>query len=736
MRILTALAVAAAGLGVSALVAPEPATAGPPPTPTFTVNTVVDEEDGDCESGEAGDCSLRDAINAANGESEETEIFFDLADPSTIDLTLGVLPQITNAMIIDGTDTEVTIDGLDADRIFNAAAQLALIQLTLIDGVAAGDGGAITSSAHVVLQDTTLENNTATGSGGAIRANSVEVTGASVLKANTAADEGGAIHSTGDVSIADTTELTENMVTTGGNGGAVNAPSGTVTVTDAVEMSDNHTDTSGSGGCIAADTIDLDVTSESVFFNNSAEHAGGCLFAHDTADVTGATFATNSSQDNRGGAISAGTIVSAGSIVVTDSVFGGNSPGDGNTAAIAGGAIGSIHASVSVTGSTFENNSIVANPSGGGGAIFSSDDSTLDVTDSTFTANHAPSTAGGGGGAIEASNDDLDVTVQGSTFAGNTALGTVGNGGALLIVQGDAVIENSTFVDNEASEFGGVITVSGISTTSLTNVTATGNVGTGSVHNGSAGSTIELSSSIIAIDEGVACEGTVVEGDVGYNLYFGEVPGPPTCPGGPTNLVGVDPLLFSLGDDGGPTETREPNPLTSPVIDVIPAGDCQVAADQRGVVRPVPRGCDIGAVEVDFRPDNRIRVGSEPERGAGIYNNTGANQAYTLKKGKGKTAKFFIPVRNNAEFTTSNVTVTGRAGNKKFKLTYLDGGADVTPQVTGAGYSFELVAQAENELELQVKVKAKAKKGNKLEALVTTTAGVKVDAVRAVTKRK
>ena len=58
-------------------------------------------------------------------------------------------------------------------------------------------------------------------------------------------------------------------------------------------------------------------------------------------------------------------------------------------------------------------------------------------------------------------------------------------------------------------------------------------------------------------------------------------------------------MLGPLADNGGPTQTHAVLP-GSPAIDAIPAGDCVVATDQRGIARPRDSGCDIGAFESLF----------------------------------------------------------------------------------------------------------------------------------------
>ncbi len=62
------------------------------------------------------------------------------------------------------------------------------------------------------------------------------------------------------------------------------------------------------------------------------------------------------------------------------------------------------------------------------------------------------------------------------------------------------------------------------------------------------------------------------------------------------DLPGVDPLLGSLQNNGGPTETHALLP-GSPAIDAVTSGCPPPATDQRGVSRPQGIHCDIGAYE-------------------------------------------------------------------------------------------------------------------------------------------
>src|SRR5947199_9342992 len=82
---------------------------------TFIVNTIDDHDDGLCN---AADCTLREAINAANSGGGGTIAFAIPGGQTTITTTLAPLPVITAPVEIDGTTQAspagtlgVTIDG-------------------------------------------------------------------------------------------------------------------------------------------------------------------------------------------------------------------------------------------------------------------------------------------------------------------------------------------------------------------------------------------------------------------------------------------------------------------------------------------------------------------------------------------------------------------------------------------------------------------------------------------------
>lgn len=87
---------------------------------TFTVTKLADTDDGVCDA----DCSLREAVNAANNDAGVETIkfaspLFDSARTITLDPALGEL-RITESVIVAGPGAKLlTISGNDAVRVFN-----------------------------------------------------------------------------------------------------------------------------------------------------------------------------------------------------------------------------------------------------------------------------------------------------------------------------------------------------------------------------------------------------------------------------------------------------------------------------------------------------------------------------------------------------------------------------------------------------------------------------------------
>ncbi len=220
------------------------------------------------------------------------------------------------------------------------------------------------------------------------------------------------------------------------------------------------------------------------------------------------------------------------------------------------------------------NAAIGANGANGGGIVNSG---ILTVNSSTFYRNHTVS--GEGAGIYQAQGGLL---VNNSTFYGNSAsFACAGRGGALAVEGGTAEVNNSTIAGNSASaSFGGGGIFQGAGTLSLNNTILAGNS---------------------APDGGADCSGTITTGD--FNL----VQDTSGCTlAGTHNVIGQDPLLGQVQNNGGLTFTMALL-SGSPALDSgKSAGTPPTATDQRGAPRPVNSpavisgdGSDIGAFEAN-----------------------------------------------------------------------------------------------------------------------------------------
>ena len=82
----------------------------------FTVNSTADTNDGTCN---LADCTLREAILAANNSGDADTIVFSLPPSSTIVLNGERLPIITGKLTIDGSMAEnLTVSGDNTSQIF------------------------------------------------------------------------------------------------------------------------------------------------------------------------------------------------------------------------------------------------------------------------------------------------------------------------------------------------------------------------------------------------------------------------------------------------------------------------------------------------------------------------------------------------------------------------------------------------------------------------------------------
>lgn len=365
---------------------------------TIVVNTVSDELNSN------GDCSLREAIQAANlnravgacaaGEPGLDRIIVEIPvlDPQ-LELPLGEL-LITEALTITGEDSpNVTVDGVFATRLFRIAEGVGPVTFTamrLASGQTNGQGGAmlIEEGANVVIHNVVMERSRSAG-GGAI------------------------CNLGGTVSIHRTVIKRNEARGTAGAGGAILNVQGSLSLLTVTLWQNSASNSGGGIENFAGEVVLDDVTFDDNETGRSPGHGGGLHSTEDgTVSIIRSVFWQNS-------ALQGGGLWSAGALTLEETLLRDNEAR----------GVGAIE--------------------GGGG--FYNAGGTAVVRKSTFWNNIAASSTGGG--LINAGGGTLDVTY--STFSGNAAQ----SGGGLAIAAGEAELWNTTVASNTASEAGGGVVI-------------------------------------------------------------------------------------------------------------------------------------------------------------------------------------------------------------------------------------------------------------------------------------
>ena len=573
--------IALAAIGASAVFAP--------PAQAAVVDTTVD----------SGPGSLRQAILDTNASDSDDTITFDPTLTGTIQLTSGELevnpstagdtltitgPGRTALTVSGGSDGDTTPEAGES-RIFDVLSNSGAVSisgLTLTDGItnSTPGGGAVNSasSERLTIADAAITDSIAAGFGG------------------------GGITSSGPLTVTGST-LSGNMAVGTVGGGAI-----------------DYINT-GSGLAIAGSTIT----------GNSAQTGGGIRTSSEGATITGTTISANNASGSGAGiatsrnltltesTVSGNIAVVTGGGVYVSSKYGGfsanNSTITNNDAAAGGGiafSLGSEKYSARnrISQTTISgNDALDAAGPGGGGILVGSlgTDDRLNVVQSTVSGN--TSAARGGGIALPSASVRGEMMLTDSTVSGNTAVRggglSAGDQNELSVVgeKGSIALDNSTIASNTASTSGG-----GIYLAQYTEPDGTAKLSP----------TIAVTSTIVADNAaaGAANDADRIDTSTagGLDLAFALVETPGDAPAASVadrpSILGVDPQLGALADNGGATATHLPA-ATSPAVDkgFAPA---RPGVDQRGQTRTVDGtgvdnavrgdGSDIGAVELQNPP--------------------------------------------------------------------------------------------------------------------------------------
>jgi CSLREA domain-containing protein len=606
----------------------------------IVVNTTDDELKTD------GDCSLREAITAAN-----TDTVVDQCAPGsgadTIALPAGVYTltisgtgenlaatgdlDITQSLALNGAGASMTvIDGGALDRVFHInpaqafGVAVSLTDLTVKNGIAGNGAGLyVDASGTLTLTRTTISENTATALGGGIynftRFSTLTVL-TSTISHNASGDPdpgmgwqpGGGIYNEGGRLTVISTQIVDNSARgidsvswddgQGGSGSPRMHVEGST-----ISRNKGGIHTTGNG------VIDGSIISE----NDSFERGGGILTGGKLA-VINTMVISNTTPWNGGG------IANDGELHATNCDISGNS---------ANGEGGGFHNSaffypasdtdpdinpVTITNSTIANNQ--AGDSGGG--IFTVQGSKITLINSTISGNTASGFQAQGGGIYS----EAELEVRESTIADNKVTGFNTSGGGMFLGSWPRLIVNTTISGNSADAFGGGLFISlnpgSGNTMAMNNLTVTDNTcDLISDNNGDGGGifhesgSVTIQNSIIAgnFDNSTGTQhpdcSSAAGGisSTGHNLvgavdgcHWTNTSGDRTG----TNLNPLDPKLGPLSDNGGDTPTHAPltgSPALNTGNPAVPGGGGQAceARDQRRFLRLLQGpACDMGAFEV------------------------------------------------------------------------------------------------------------------------------------------
>lgn len=291
------------------------------PTPAYAASLVVNTLDDELNSD--GDCSLREAIEAANdniavdacpaGEMGNVdEISFAVS--GTITLTGQLEVTAGGPLVIDGANA-IEVSGAHMVRVMfvDSDAVVRLENLSILNGV--GDnasgicspyiydscGGGILNLGTLSLTGSKLSGNGGSLGGGIYSSGTLALDQV-VLAENNAGNGGGIYNHQGELTISDST------IYGSGNGGGIYNDHGELTIHDST-ISDNY-----GGGVYNSGT--LNVTGSTLSGNDASD--GGGIYNTGTLNVTDSTLSGNSVDVDGGG------IYNSGTLTLTDSILSGN----------------------------------------------------------------------------------------------------------------------------------------------------------------------------------------------------------------------------------------------------------------------------------------------------------------------------------------------------------------------------------------------------------------------------
>ena len=237
---------------------------------TFTVNSLTDDASGvaaNCPANAVptGTCTLRDAIAAANADTNGGTIQFSVSGVIVVTSTLNINNSKAAVTITNQSGTgPIAISGNNSQQVFGVLPGTATIAYLTIEN---GNGGSTTTGGiynegNLTLNDVVLQNNTtAAGLGG------------------------GAIYnaSAATLTLNYTTFSGNSESITGSTGGAIRNASGATLTVNSSTFANNS---AYQGGAIEDDSASALTITNSTFSGNSASYQASAIFSDAGAVVT------------------------------------------------------------------------------------------------------------------------------------------------------------------------------------------------------------------------------------------------------------------------------------------------------------------------------------------------------------------------------------------------------------------------------------------------------------------
>ncbi|MBX2855419.1 MAG: hypothetical protein KTR21_10540 [Rhodobacteraceae bacterium] len=434
----------------------------------FIVTLRNDESDGDFS---AGDLSLREALELANGTPGVDTITFDAAvftggADSLIRLTGGEL-LATEAVTIDGANAVDLVLSGDAtgDDVLQDGSFVTDVAASL---TAAGDANRLDDNSRVLnitaadgvttLSGLTITGGHTTATGGGVQTSgALELTNATVSGNSTSGNlaHGGGIFTGGEATLT-------NATVSGNSTSGYDAAGGGVHTSGALELSNvtvSGNSTSGfaayGGGIFTGGEATL--TNATISGNSTSGFSaqGGGIYTGGEVTLTNSTVSGNATS---GRYSDGGGIFTRFDATLTNATVNGNSTSGSNAQ---GGGIYTYFGALEMTNDNFSGNSTSGLAALGGGIFFGQGGATL--INSTVSGNATSGSFGRGGGIGNTSASD--VTLINSTVSGNSTSGSNAGGGGIYsfgVTLTNSIVLGNVSAETEFDEFDGEITANGV----------------------------------------------------------------------------------------------------------------------------------------------------------------------------------------------------------------------------------------------------------------------------------